>query len=155
VAYGGYMFSRGIVVYYVDLFNNREEALVIWLVILFILLLSFKSTRKSLHGVLKAVLNKKILTVLIAMVVYVGLVVFLLYELNFWDAFLTKDTIFWFVGVALILLFSVDKATEAGGHYFMRVIRDALALIVVLEFIVNFYAFNLWIEMILLQDFKR
>lgn len=134
---------------YLDLLNNREQALIIWLVLLFILALSFKSGRRSLFDLVKSLFAKKIFAVLLAMILYIGLVVLLLYRIQFWDVFLTKDTIFWFVGVAFVLLYGY-QATQGDEHYFKSILLEALTLIVLLEFVVNLYAFNLWVEIILL-----
>jgi len=134
--------------FYIDTFNNREKAIIVWLVIFLVWALLQKNVRSSFLGVLKALFQKKILTVLVAMLLYVGLVVFIFYKIQFWDVFLVKDTVFWILGVAFILLMNANKATQ-DKHYFRKILLDNLKLILVLEFIINLYTFNLWIELIL------
>lgn len=121
----------------------------IWLVVLVIILLFMKSTWKVLPGMVRMLLSRQVLTVLIAMVLYVGLVVLILYDVHFWNRFLIKDTLFWFVGVAIILLFNVNKATEDGGPFFKRVILEGIGFAMVLAFLANLYSFPLWFEIIL------
>ncbi|MBU4179869.1 MAG: hypothetical protein KJ625_08035 [Actinobacteria bacterium] len=133
--------------------NSREEALLFLLAVLFVLALSFKSTRSSIFDFVIFLFNKKnrkILAVLLAVILYVELVVLLLCEIQFWDVFLVKDTIFWFVGVALILLFNIIKATENEEHYFKNILLETLAFVGVLEFVVSIYTFNFWIEIFLI-----
>lgn len=135
--------------FYIDTFNNREKAIIIWLLIFLVWALLQKNVRSSFLGVLKALFQKKILTALLAMLLYVGLVVFIFYKIQFWDVFLVKDTVFWVLGVAFILLMNASKPTQ-DEHYFRKILLDNLKLILMLEFIINFYTFNLWIELILM-----
>lgn len=99
-------------------------------------------------GVVKAFSHKKILSVIIATILYTGLVVFILSKTGIWEILLIKDTIFWLVGTAFVLLMNVNKATQDNG-FFKKILIDNLKLILVLEFIVNLYTFSLWIELIL------
>lgn len=133
---------------YIDLLNNREKAIIIWLVIFLAWALSQKTIRNSIFGVLKALFQKKFFIVIVAMLLYVGLVVLFFYRIQLWDSSFIKDTIFW-VGVAFILLMNANKATQ-DEHYFKKILLDNLKLILVIEFIVNLYAFSLWVEIILM-----
>jgi len=134
--------------FYIDLLNKREKAIIIWLVIFLVWVLSQKTIRNSIFGVLKALFQKKIFIVIVAMLLYVGLVVLFFYRIQLWDSSLIKDTIFW-VGVAFILLMNANKATQ-DEHYFKKILLDNLKLILVIEFIVNLYVFSLWVEIILM-----
>lgn len=133
--------------FYINTFNNREKAIIVWLVIFLVWALLQKNVRNSFIGVLKTLFQKKILTVLVAMILYVGLVVFIFYKIQFWDVFLIKDTFFWILGSAFVLLMNINNAMQ-DDHHFKKILLDNLKLILVLEFIITLYSFNFWIEMI-------
>lgn len=82
------------------------------------------------------------------MLSYVALMVFLFYKIQLWDVSLAKDTIYWAVGTAFVLLINLNDALR-DERYFRKILVDNLKFILVLEFIVGFYAFNLLIEIIL------
>lgn len=130
-----------------NIFNNREIALFIWFFLFLIWVLSKKEIRKSLVGVLKAFLKWKILTSVFSMILYVSLLIALSYKIRFWDTSMLKDTLYWFFGVAFIMLMNSNKTNEE-DHYFKKVLLDNLKLVVVLEFIINLYVFNLVVEVI-------
>lgn len=131
-----------------DMLNTREKAAIIWALILLVWVLCRRETRNPIWHVLKSFFQKKILVVLAAMLLYVGLVVSLFREIGLWDVFLAKDTLLWIVGVAFVLLMNADKTSRKENH-FTKIALDNLKLILVLEFVVNLYAFSLWVEMIL------
>lgn len=135
---------------FIDLFNNREKATILWVLILLVFALFKKDIRNSIFGVFKALLQKKILIVLIAMLLYVGLEVLLFYKIQLWDVFPTKGTTFWILGVAFVLLMSVNKASK-DQNYLKKILFNNLKLLLILEFIVNLYTFSLFAEMILIS----
>ncbi len=134
---------------YLDVFNAREVAVIFWLLLLFAWAISKKKIIDSIRRVIKTFLSFKILLILISAIIYVGLVVFVLSKLGIWRTTLIKDTIYWIVGTAFVLLMNVNKATE-DKHYFIKLLKENLKLILVVEFILNIYSFNLLIEMILI-----
>lgn len=131
-----------------NLFSNREKALVIWILVFLTWGLSQREIAKSILGVLKALFQRKILIVLAAMVVYIGSEVWLFHRIGLWKANLMKDTVFWTFGTAFVYVVNANQATEK-EHFFRKIVLDSLKLVLVLEFLVNFYTFDLWIEMIL------
>lgn len=134
---------------YLDLFNNREKAIIIWVLIVLVWALFHKGVRTSIFRLLRTLFQKKIVVVLAAMLLYVGLLVLLFYRMRLWDVFLIKDTAFWILGVAFVLLVNANGATR-DENYFKKIVFDNLKLFVVLEFIVNLYVFSLWVEIILM-----
>lgn len=127
--------------------NGREKAVLVWFVVFIIWMLSQKNIHKSLQGVLKFVFQMKMLSVFVAMLIYLFLILWLFYNFQIWDIELTKDIIFWIFGSAIILLMNVNKATQ-DDNYFKNILMDNLKLITILGFVVAFYSFNFWIEMI-------
>lgn len=130
-------------------FNNRERAIVVWLLLFSLWMLLRKNTRVAVFNVLRAFLDKKIISIVLGMLLYTSLIVFSLHKLGLWNAFLLKDTAFWIIGTALVLLFNTNKATQ-NVSFFKETVLNAFKLIVILEFIINFYTLNFWLEMILI-----
>lgn len=133
--------------FFINTLNGREKAVIVWLLIFLFLALSQKNIRNSMLGVLKAFFQKKIITVFLAMFVYVFFIILLFSKLQIWNVSLTKDTIFWILGSAFVLLMNVNNATQ-DDHHFKKILLDNLKLILVLEFIITLYSFNFWLEMI-------
>lgn len=128
--------------------SSREVAIFVWLIILFLWAIRHKSVRKSLLQVCGAFLNWKIFVLIIATFIYSSLVILFLYNLKIWEPFLIKDTIYWFIGTAFVLLINSAKATQKKG-FFKKVFLDNLKAVVLLEFIVNFYTLNIFAELLL------
>jgi hypothetical protein len=134
--------------FYINLFNNREKAIFVWIVVFLVWALSQQKIQTSFIRVIRTLLQKKIITILMAMFLYVALVVWLLYKVHLWDALLVKDTILWLLGGAFVHLMNANDALQDADH-FKKILVDVLKLMAVLEFVVNFYTFSFWIELIL------
>ncbi len=128
--------------------NSREAALFVWLVIFLGWAISQSSIRKSLGDLLKSFSHWKIFIPILLATLYSALVVYLLSEINLWATFLIKDTAYWFLGTAFVLLLNTNKATQGKG-FFKKVLKDNLKVIIVLEFIVNLYTLNFFFELVL------
>jgi len=129
-------------------FNTREIAIIFWLFVLIIWAFFQKNIRKSLFGVLISLFQIKILSVIIAAIVYTGLTVLLLAKIKIWDWTLLKDTIYWFLAVGFVLLMNINKANQK-KEFFIKILKDNLKIILILEFILTLYTFNLITEIIL------
>lgn len=133
---------------YFDLFNSREMATIIWLLIFFIWIITKQGVGKGLLNLLKAFFHWKILVGWLSAIIYTGfliLMVSLILNLNFESL---KDAILWFILIGLPLLFNVIKESQNKDHWKM-VLLDSIKLIVLVEFLVNFYTFDLWVELIM------
>jgi hypothetical protein len=128
-------------------FNNREIAIFIILTIGLIFTLRKKEVRKSIWNFIKAFFEWKILVSIFLMSIYIGLVTFILSKVDLWDPTLLKDTVYWFVSGAIVLYVNVFSDVEKDG-YFKRLIVTNLGAIIIVEFVLNLYAFNLLIELI-------
>ncbi len=97
-----------------DLFNNRELATVIWLMLFSVWILTKSKIRKSIAGVFRALLNWKIVACVVAMVLYTATVVATLYAIRFWQLPMIKDTVLWFCFTALVMVarFSTSRDDE-------------------------------------------
>jgi len=133
---------------YLNLFNNREKAMAVWLAVGLVWMFLSGRTRPALQQLLRSFFQWKILLIVLAMLLYVGLEIFCLRSVGFWDTSLLKDTILWTLGVAFVLLVNSGTPTQ-DEHYFRKVLLDNVKMVALLEFIVNLYTFNFWVEIIL------
>ncbi len=131
-----------------DILSTRELSLLIWLFVGFIALMFGKNTRNSLGEIFKLLFGKQIGTILLLLTVYVIATLFLLNKFEAWDFTFLKDTIFWYVSVALVLFFSINKAKDT--QYFKEIVKESFKWTIVLEFFINFYTFSLLTELIVM-----
>ena len=131
-----------------DLFNNRELAILILAVGFF----SYGVTKESLRSALAALVRAAVAPQLVksygAMALYVSVVLYALSAIGLWDVSQLKPTIIWAFSIALISALRANKIFDDPG-YFKRSVRDNLKLIIVLEFVLGFYTFPLWGELVL------
>jgi hypothetical protein len=145
------MDAQNILSEFLSSFNNREIAILIWLAILVVYVLSAKPLRNSVKALMKAFFEKHISTTLLTLIVYTVLEVTLLKQVLLWDYALLKDTIAWvlFVAFGLIMSLATDRMRyKLAGQFFKSVLWVSIKLILVFEFVVNLYAFNLILEFI-------
>jgi len=128
--------------------STREIATGAWILVGLAFALSVKGIRDSLCGLLRAFLVSKILAFTGVMLLYSAAVVGILAAVGFWEATLLKDTIFWFVFSGFALAFRVAVATDT-GLALSKALRDALRVVVVLEFLTNAYTLSLVGELLL------
>lgn len=134
----------------VDQFNNREIAVAFWLLVLLVWALRDQRIRKSLRNLLTALLQWKVVSILLLQASYVFLVVLGLEKLGIWNMpDNLKDTVVWAVTVAFGMLISINDALRDEA-FFRRAVRDALKLTIVLEFVIGLYPFSLLIEFVLI-----
>jgi hypothetical protein len=130
-------------------FNNREKAIAIWITLILIWVFTKQDIRKSLIYVLKALFLTKLVKIFMAMIIYVAIILLLFSKIKLWNFYLIKEAIFWFLGSAFIMALNANKASQI-EHYFQKLILDNLKLVLLFQFVVNLYSFNIIIEFILL-----
>ena len=130
------------------LFNNREIAIAIWLSVCIGLAASNSEIRDAAVGVWKAFCNKLILIPFGLMVSYIVLITLALYQLGAWDSGQLKNTILWGATVAVVSLFRVPQIAE-DEHYFRNAIWDNFKVVALIEFVIGFYTFSLWVELLI------
>lgn len=132
-----------------EIFNNREVATFSWIIVLLVVLVIKRDIRKSIGGLLRILFSKQMLIIITLMVIYTGLEIMLLYRVGLWNEALIKETIYWTFGSAFILLVNSKNAFE-DKTYIKRTVLNTIKLIVIIQFIVNLYTFNLIAEIILI-----
>ena len=127
-----------------DIFNTREIAIGI-LLILFILYALYKSSKEILESfkdILKAFFHPKIITPIIFMFFYSLGIVFLLNKIGLWENHQIKNFIYWLIAVGILIHFKKDTYSIKG------LIKDSISLVAIFQFILTFYTFNLFFELI-------
>lgn len=128
--------------------STRELSAILWSSIVIIWLLSQKNIRESFVQLFVSVFQIKIIWSITAAILYTSILVFILEKLGVWSIFVLKDTIYWFIGIGLVLLVNSNSVNEE-DWYFKKILKNNFKMILVLEFILNFYTFSLYIELLL------
>lgn len=132
-----------------SIFNNRELAIIIFVIVALIWFFRNKDSRMAFRGVVKAFVAHQILVSLFLMIIYIEGILIGFSKLGLWDFSLLKDTVFWTFGVAFIMLMNIQKIEKDEG-FIRKSIVDNIKLVVILQFITNMYVFGFITEIILL-----
>lgn len=128
--------------------NNREAAILFWIALFLLYALTFPAIKKSLSRIIMTFSKPTIAIPFLLMIFYVVSVVYLLRHIGIWTNEQLKTTIFWGISTAIISFVNTDK-TKVNSDYLKALIKDNLRILVVVEFIVSFYSFNLICELII------
>jgi hypothetical protein len=79
---------------------------------------------------------------------YVVAVSFALGRIGLWSASNLKDTVLWTGGFAFVTLFELPQLHRNPAG-FKRVIKQIVALTILLEFVANLYVMDLWLKLLL------
>jgi hypothetical protein len=129
------------------IFNNREIALLIWLAVI-VLAVLFSKLRKTLVPIVKILTSKMFLIIFSLIGAYLFGIILLLRNLEVWQTSNLKDVLFWLFTVGLILVFKINDAKS--NAYFKGIFLSAIKWTITLEFVVNFYNFSLFTEIVIL-----
>jgi hypothetical protein len=134
-----------------NIFSTRELAFIIWIVIALILINLNKGIRTSFFQVVHIFFSKRILIPFILLLIYISIAILIVQEVGLWDISLLKDSIFWIFTVAFAMYVRSNKIKNSA--YFKALLLESFAWIIILEFIINFYTFNLAVELIIIPLF--
>ncbi len=129
-------------------FSTREIAIIVWLLITVITCMFFKNIRNSMLYVIKSLFAWKISVSLVALFAHTGFYIFILYNLNFWNISLLKDSIILVLSFGFISLMNISKVNNT--KYFKNIFIDAIKWTILIEFITNFFTFTLTKEFFLI-----
>jgi len=129
-----------------NIFNYREIATGIWLIIILIFILL--KIKTSIKGLIKSFLHYKILIPIFLMLLYISAIIYILFLVNFWDLYLLKDSIIWVFLIGFLIFFKYSTLDKY-ENFLKKIFLDNIKLIIIFEFIVNIYTFPLYIEIIL------
>ena len=132
-----------------EIFSNREMATAIWILIFILFSIVATSTRKASGNLLYTFFNWKIQKSIIYSALYSGLIVILFYKISYWNLSMLKDTIFWFLFTALVVLYKgVDNSKD--NKLFTKLIFENFKVVVIVEFVVNMYNFSFVFELLII-----
>lgn len=131
-----------------EIFNNRELAIGIWGILALAVALLIKSFRELLKTTFAILLSKKFIVFYAVFISFLLSVLYLLHKIGAWNIGLLKDTILWVMFVELPIF---AKAIESGknSHFFRTLIKENIAVAVIIEFYLNFWTFDFWAELII------
>lgn len=129
-----------------ELLNNREIASAIWVLIFAAWAFSHRKIRSSFGSILNIFFKKVIFIPFSLLIIYTLTSVWILNQVGIWDSSQTKNTIIWFFCIATISIFRSNEIAD-NPNYFKNTVKDNLKIIVFIEFLVEFYTFNLIIEL--------
>ena len=132
-----------------ELFNSREIAIAIWLTAFIVFVAYFKTVRKSAGDVLRAFFTPKLFIPLVLSFLPTAVVIGILAHFGLWDLSVLKETLYWVIGTGLVMFANSMKVQDV-KTLFINTTKDTLKLIIILEFIINFYVFPLWAELIII-----
>jgi hypothetical protein len=132
-----------------DILNNRELATIIWIVLIFVALLFIRPVRADLAKVGRTLIGPPLLETFVLLLSYVVLLAWTGHALGIWTTDLISETVWWFVGTALVLLFNV---TTAGGErgFFRRTLVQVFGVTLLIDFFMNdLFVLSLPVELFL------
>lgn len=134
-----------------DFLNNREIAISLWMAAITIYIFSSSKmgdVKRSFRSLLSAFFVRQIISAVMLMATYMGVVVYLMFEANLWNSGQIKNTIFWAAAVGFMSLFKLESMKK-DKSFFKHSIIDNLKILAIIQFVVSFYSFPLWIELLL------
>jgi len=129
--------------------NNREAAIIFWLLVLLVFCLKDKNFRNAFKNLLSVFFKTKILLFIFIMILYNVAVICFFQKCGIWTTGMLKDTVIWFFLVALAMVMRYLPSGDDQKRIFRQVISDNFKIIIVIEFIIGFYVFSLPVELIL------
>lgn len=131
-----------------DLLNTREAALLVWASAALGYCIYKAKIREALWALLKhAVRARKLLVFFGVMLAYMALVIASLSAIGLWNPGQWKGTFLWLLFVAPVAAFPVVTKSEEPSLW-RRWVADHLKLIVLVEFIVDFYTAPFLVELL-------
>lgn len=133
---------------FTNTFNNREIALIFWLLVVFVFaIFKIKGFLKDVVSLIKGFVD--VIFIQFTFWIYLLAIVVLFRFVGLWNTNMVKDSVIFLLITALVLVMKV--ATERKGKKSLKeIISDAVKPIILAEFITNLESFSLIGELILL-----
>jgi hypothetical protein len=134
---------------FVDVLSSREKAIAVWAVVVFVYIWrKDRSVRGSALLVVRSFFDAKLSLVWASAAAYSAGVVAVACAFGFWRTTAIKETIYWFLGTALVLAADALTARSFDGGHAKRIARKALRFTIIVEFLVNLYVMPLPVELV-------
>lgn len=132
-----------------EIFNTRETALFAWSALFLALLLWKAGTRRAVAILLMTLVRAKALHQYWAItLLWIACEVLVLQWAGLWSLDHLKATIFWALAVPMTATWRIHQLSQK-EKYFVPALRDTFALTVLVEFLVDFYPFPIWAELLI------
>ena len=128
--------------------NNREIAILFWLIVGLVFVLRQSKVRQSLAGLFPAVAAPVIAIPIVVLVLWVGGLLLIGAQLRLWNQGLVKATLIWFLTTAIVMLFNVNEALK-DRHHFRRIFASVISVSLLTEFLIDAFVLPLLVELIL------
>lgn len=109
----------------------------------------YHAEKKSVTDIFKPLLEVKVILPILLSAVYASGIIYLLKIVSLWNERLLKDSVFWFLFIGLPLFFKFATYENQIG-IFKKVFFENFKLILIAEFLINFYTFPLLVELVLI-----
>lgn len=129
------------------IFNNREIAVAFWLLVALIFIILKKDMRTSLARLIDYTLESQLSRIAFFSALYTTIIVVLLHHYDLWQIGQLKNTLLWFFTVAIFSIGHAIQETDT-NKIIRTLIVDNLKIIVILEFIIDFYPMSFVTELI-------
>lgn len=131
------------------IFNSREQALIVWILVIIIWSFSSDKIRPNTISVLKAFFAPKVIWVLVACWIYTAFILLIANNIGWWNQSMLKDSIIWMLMTVIILIMKVvSKGSKTSSLW--EIFKDVVQPIVIAEFIINLSPFGFFWELLLL-----
>lgn len=127
--------------------DNRELALLIWLLPVLWWILRQQKLRSGLGGIVRSFLQPFIFISFFAMFAYMALEVWAGARLGLWNRELLKPTIVWAVLSGGVAFFESNNAAR-DPRFFRNAVTETIALAAFADFFMNFFVMNLLAELV-------
>lgn len=126
-------------------FDNREIAMIVWLLGLFLWAASKPDVRHSMPDLIRAALAKQIVIGVVIFALYFACLVWGLAYAGVWVESQLKLTLFWFFSAGLVGLGSVAKVSDGDARILDKV-KNNFSFSVFLDFFINLHRMPLFVE---------
>lgn len=127
--------------------NPREQAILIWVVVLVVYALSQKRVRETTPGIMKSVFTLMIHPFFIVINTYIILAFFVMYVNKIIGSGVVKDYIVWILFALYPVIFQVS--TKYTTVNIKKVFIETFKFSVIPLFIINEYTLSIWLELIM------
>lgn len=131
--------------------NNRDVAVLFWLLVLLVWMLSRRDVRPSVLNVVCTFAQPMILGTTLGLAAYTVGLACVGSHLGIWEIGLTKETVVWFLGTGFVLLMNLSRVLDR-DDWFQNEARRALRAAVVIDFFLNLAVLPLPVELILVPS---
>lgn len=128
--------------------NNREVSMAFYLGLLTLYLLSSADVRAALSGLIKALLNKYLLSTIVLYLSFISLLIYFVIQLGIFDPRLFKNLILWLMLTGIWLPIS-SSLSDPKAQPIKDILKKNFRIVIVLQFMAGSYTFSLLTEMIL------